>query len=66
MLLDWGLNEAASQGEDCFLEATPAGRPLYLVAGFEELAEITLLGGQHWQMLKRGSTKGQTEGALVA
>ena len=51
MLLQWGVNRAATDGKDCFLMATPAGRPLYLASGFQQVGEFDLFGTLHFSMI---------------
>lgn len=37
MLIQWGCDIAQKQGVPCFLEASPAGLPVYQKSGFEEV-----------------------------
>ncbi|PKX91443.1 GNAT family N-acetyltransferase [Aspergillus novofumigatus IBT 16806] len=53
MLLQWGVERADAEKRDCYLVATPAGRPLYEAAGFTELATLLIFGVPHWSMIKR-------------
>ncbi|GFF38514.1 hypothetical protein IFM58399_05260 [Aspergillus lentulus] len=53
ILLQWGVQRAAAEQRDCYLVATPAGRPLYEAAGFRELATLPIFGVPHWSMIKR-------------
>ncbi|OAA76568.1 Acyl-CoA N-acyltransferase [Akanthomyces lecanii RCEF 1005] len=53
MLLNWGLEKAQEQGKDAYLIATPAGRPLYQAAGFEDLGAFMLFDTPHYGMIKR-------------
>lgn len=55
LLLDWGVQEAAKQGKDCYLVATPAGLPLYRAAGFEDVKVLDIFGTPHVSMRKRVS-----------
>ncbi len=58
-LLAWGMEHAASEGKDCFLVATPAGKPLYLACGFEELGDIDLFGVPHSGMIIKNDARWQ-------
>ncbi|KAL6872757.1 putative GNAT family acetyltransferase [Trichoderma novae-zelandiae] len=53
MLLDWGLRRAASDGKDCYLMATPAGRALYAKTGFEVVRTVPIFGVLHHSMIYR-------------
>jgi GNAT superfamily N-acetyltransferase len=53
LLLEWGVQEAAKQGGDCYLVATPAGLPLYRAAGFEDVRTVDIFGTPHMSMRKR-------------
>jgi hypothetical protein len=53
MLLDWGLSRAASVNKDCYLMATPAGRPLYTKRGFEVVRTVPIFGVPHHSMVFR-------------
>ena len=53
MLLDWGLSRAASENKDCYLMATPAGRPLYTKRGFEVVRTVPIFGVLHHSMIFR-------------
>ncbi|KAL7805065.1 acyl-CoA N-acyltransferase [Trichoderma aethiopicum] len=55
MLLDWGLSRAASENKDCYLTATPAGRPLYTKRGFEVVRTVPIFGVLHHSMIFRHS-----------
>lgn len=57
MLLDWGVKEAVRDRKHIYLVATPAGRPLYRAAGFEELATLQIFGVQHYSMIRKYSPK---------
>ena len=54
-LLNWGLERSKEQGRDCYLFATPAGKPLYSAMGFENLGAVDLFGEPHFSMIKRFS-----------
>jgi predicted GNAT family N-acyltransferase len=56
-LLAWGIEKAASEGRDLYLVATPAGRPLYLKAGFEECGVLNIFGVPHSQMIIKNDPK---------
>jgi len=51
LLVKWGLRQAAKEGKDCYLVASPAGRPLYLSLGFLEHGDIRIFGVPHGRML---------------
>ncbi|GFP57729.1 hypothetical protein TASIC1_0009006600 [Trichoderma asperellum] len=53
ILLDWGINRAAGDKKDCYLLATPAGKPLYTKTGFEEVRVVPIFGVSHHSMLLR-------------
>ncbi len=53
MLLDWGMKKAEEQQRSIYLIATPAGRPLYQAAGFEELALLQIFDTPHYSMIRR-------------
>ncbi|KAH6996036.1 acyl-CoA N-acyltransferase [Ilyonectria sp. MPI-CAGE-AT-0026] len=53
MLVDWGVKRAASDGRDCYLIATPAGRPLYLAFQFEDIRTVDIFGVPHYSMILR-------------
>ncbi|KAH8880318.1 putative GNAT family acetyltransferase [Thozetella sp. PMI_491] len=53
MLANWGVERAASERRDCYLVATPAGIPLYLSLGFQDLGRFNLFGTEHSSMLFR-------------
>lgn len=42
MMLEWGLKEADRLGLPAYLEASPAGKPLYERYGFENVGEMTM------------------------
>lgn len=52
MLLNWGIERAEADKKDCYLIATPAGRPLYLNAGFEDLGTVDIFGVPHYSMIR--------------
>ena len=58
MLLQWGVDKAAADGIDCFLMATPAGRPLYLASGFQQVGEFSLFGTPHFSMIIKNDETG--------
>ena len=51
MLVQWGMDMAAKEKRDCFLVATPSGKPLYTALGFEDMGDIDLCGAPHTQMI---------------
>ncbi|KAL7942711.1 acyl-CoA N-acyltransferase [Trichoderma barbatum] len=53
ILLDWGISRAASEGKDCYLLATPAGKTLYKKTGFEEVRIVSIFGVLHHSMILR-------------
>ncbi|KAJ6441235.1 GNAT family acetyltransferase [Purpureocillium lavendulum] len=53
MLLDWGMTKAAEQRRSIYLVATPAGRPLYQAAGFEDLGPLQIFDVPHYSMIRR-------------
>ncbi|KAH8891974.1 putative GNAT family acetyltransferase [Thozetella sp. PMI_491] len=57
LLLEWGMQKAAAAGKDCFLMSTPAGRPLYAAAGFEEIGRLDLFGVAHFSMIIKNDKK---------
>ncbi|KAH7322866.1 acyl-CoA N-acyltransferase [Stachybotrys elegans] len=57
LLLRWGMEQAAAEGKDCHLVATPAGFLLYKKSGFEVLRELSILGGPHYSMVLRHSSQ---------
>jgi ribosomal protein S18 acetylase RimI-like enzyme len=56
-LLDWGVRQAAAQGRDCYLVATPAGVALYAAAGFEAVRTVDVFGEAHVSMIRRGAAE---------
>ncbi|KPM34477.1 hypothetical protein AK830_g12091 [Neonectria ditissima] len=58
MLLEWGIKHAEKDDRECYLVATPAGRPLYLAYGFEDVRTLQIFGVPHSSMiLRRRSAK---------
>ncbi|KAF4973272.1 hypothetical protein FZEAL_9371 [Fusarium zealandicum] len=57
LLLNWGLDCAANQGRDCYLIATPAGRPLYTASGFGDVRTVLFFGIPHYSMVLRQAWK---------
>lgn len=55
MLISWGVQQASSQGKDCYLVATPNGLPLYLATGFEQVRTVDIFGTPHISMKKKHS-----------
>ncbi|POR38561.1 Uncharacterized protein TPAR_01259 [Tolypocladium paradoxum] len=55
MLLDWGLEQAVKEGIDCYLVATPAGRPFYQAAGFDVVESFPIFGVPHYSMMIRNT-----------
>ncbi|PNY29872.1 Uncharacterized protein TCAP_00212 [Tolypocladium capitatum] len=55
MLLGWGLKEAAKEGIDCYLVATPAGRPFYQAAGLDVEESFPIFGAPHYSMVRRNA-----------
>lgn len=53
ILLDWGISRAAGDKKDCYLLATPAGKPLYTKTGFEQVRVVPIFGVSHHSMLLR-------------
>lgn len=51
LLLNWGVDKAKTEGRDCYLIATPAGRPLYESVGFVYLQELSVFGVPHYSMI---------------
>jgi GNAT superfamily N-acetyltransferase len=44
-LVRWGIERAAALGLSAYLEATPAGYPLYLTLGFSEIDVMVIKAG---------------------
>lgn len=52
MLLQWGLDQARSKGQDVFLAATEVGKFLYTSAGFKDLEDTyEVIGLKHTTMV---------------
>ncbi|TPX08704.1 uncharacterized protein E0L32_009893 [Thyridium curvatum] len=54
-LMQWGVDEAASQAKDAWLVGTPAGVRLYHTCGFETVGETDFFGVPHTTMLLKNS-----------
>ncbi|KAL6859216.1 acyl-CoA N-acyltransferase [Trichoderma novae-zelandiae] len=54
-LLAWGVEQATKAGRDCYLMATPHGRPLYEAAGFEIVRPLDMFGVTHHSMILRAN-----------
>ncbi|PTB38301.1 uncharacterized protein TrAFT101_011593 [Trichoderma asperellum] len=52
-LLTWGMRQATKAGRDCYLMATPQGRPLYEAFGFEIVRPLNMFGVMHHSMIYR-------------
>ncbi len=50
-LLNPGLERAKRESKDCYLVATPLGRPAYFAAGFIEVDQLDVFGVPHSQMV---------------
>lgn len=59
-LLNWGTERAKQDSKDCYVVATPTGRPLYVAAGFEEIGQLEIFGVPHSQMIIRNDPKWKT------
>ena len=46
-LIDWGLNLADKEGLQCYVESSPAARPLCVAKGFRHLAEMRIELGKY-------------------
>ena len=64
LLLDWGVEQARREGRDVYLVSMPAGRALYLGAGFQEIGEVEILGFPSYHMFMPTSGKTDVERAL--
>ena len=64
-LLDWGIEHARQDGKDIYLMAKPAGKALYLGAGFEEIGftGAELIGVDNYHMILRASGETRETGA---
>ncbi|POS77111.1 hypothetical protein DHEL01_v204488 [Diaporthe helianthi] len=62
LLVKEGLDQAARQGRDVCLRATPEGRPLYLALGFEEICEQKVIGGSQYAMVMKAPDLDKTTG----
>ncbi|KAG8408380.1 hypothetical protein J3459_017852 [Metarhizium acridum] len=51
LLLNWGMEKAKHDGRDCYLVATPAGKPLYESVGFRTLQELSIFDVPHYSMI---------------
>jgi predicted N-acetyltransferase YhbS len=40
MLVKWGLQRAIKDGVPAFIEASPAGKPLYMACGFSHVGDL--------------------------
>lgn len=36
MMMQWGVDQADAEGVECYLDATPQGKPLYEKSGFRD------------------------------
>ncbi|KAL7787245.1 acyl-CoA N-acyltransferase [Trichoderma afarasin] len=52
-LLTWGVEQATREGRDCYLMATPQGRPLYESFGFDIVRPLNMFGVMHHSMILR-------------
>ncbi|KAL7946731.1 acyl-CoA N-acyltransferase [Trichoderma barbatum] len=52
-LLTWGVEQATREGRDCYLMATPQGRPLYESFGFDIVRPLDMFGIMHHSMILR-------------
>ena len=53
--MDWGIERAKQDGRDIYLVSQPAGRALYLSAGFQELGDLDVFGVKNYNMIMRNS-----------
>ncbi|KAH6603538.1 hypothetical protein Trco_008313 [Trichoderma cornu-damae] len=56
-LLTWGVQQATKAGRDCYLMATPQGRPLYEASGFDIVRPLNMFGVMHHSMILRANKK---------
>ncbi|KAK1237928.1 hypothetical protein MKX08_002507 [Trichoderma sp. CBMAI-0020] len=54
-LLTWGMRQAIKAGRDCYLMATPQGRPLYEASGWEIVRPLNMFGVMHHSMIYRAN-----------
>lgn len=54
-LLTWGMRQATKAGRDCYLMATPQGRPLYEAFGWEIVRPLNMFGVMHHSMIYRAN-----------
>ena len=47
MLVQWGIERAATLGLPAYLEASPAGYPLYLKLGFYKI-DVVIVKAETW------------------
>ena len=58
LIMRWGTKKADELGLNCFVEASPLGKPLYLKHGFQvvedwELKPVNLEPSEEWMRLAR-------------
>ncbi|KAF2108657.1 acyl-CoA N-acyltransferase [Lophiotrema nucula] len=52
LLVNWGCEKADEKGVECFVEASPMGRPLYERYGFEECGRMSVdVGGEEFDFI---------------
>lgn len=61
MLVKWGTDRADEEGKDAYVISSPAGKPLYLKAGFEEVGTLKLFGVTFYQMLWKAKPRCKAE-----
>ncbi|KAL7791851.1 acyl-CoA N-acyltransferase [Trichoderma ceciliae] len=54
-LLTWGVRQATKANRDCYLMATPQGRPLYEAFGFDIVRPLDMFGVMHHSMILRAN-----------